>query len=619
MNINKVLKYIKNDKVRKFELCFYKTENINNFEPNILLLSCSSGSWKIVEYIISVCSVELLNDIDENNATALMYAFLNDKYDIATMLLDFGFTNFSQRSKQGNIALQMINDIDKITHNILERILNPINIKKEQKIFKMYEPSELNLKNIGKSGGYGNIFYDESGKNIVKVTNGEKSKSTFIRELILLRMINKINPTLCLQINGFAINDMGEYMLILEDLHHSLADIFDLYSKININSKRNYFLAIYRSLISSVDKLHNIGIIHRDLKPDNIMVDVNGHIRIIDLGLANFVGVKGIINTKREFSGTNAYIPPDSNVTNSLYNNYDKYLISSNNRNYSSDIFSIGVIIMNSITHRNLALYFSNDEIFTYEHNIYHTRINMIKITEEIKYNIECVSPHLMDLLKHMFNTNSLIRYTAKDVLNHKIFNENIPNILNLDINRPISKIEPSLFTLDDIRFQRGEIRYGKEIYNFYLDCNIPKCKDVDNVKFMKYDNLNKKYDFDIIFNTNIILSSFETDTQKLMEILYSKVSSIEVISYKNFYSFIETNIVNYTPISIVSVIEYYVLMLQYEDYCSSTIELFKQCAYDKIYRFSISQRDEDVTVERLLKSLILDISDTKDIIMPFF
>lgn len=35
-----------------------------------------------------------------------------------------------------------------------------------------------------------------------------------------------------------------------------------------------------------LDVLHNKGYIYRDLKPENIMLDEEGHIVLIDLGLA---------------------------------------------------------------------------------------------------------------------------------------------------------------------------------------------------------------------------------------------------------------------------------------------------------------------------------------------
>lgn len=57
-----------------------------------------------------------------------------------------------------------------------------------------------------------------------------------------------------------------------------------------------------------VSYLHSNGIIYRDLKPDNILFDMEGHIRIVDLGFAKQLGSTGLTNT---FCGTPSYLAPE--------------------------------------------------------------------------------------------------------------------------------------------------------------------------------------------------------------------------------------------------------------------------------------------------------------------
>lgn len=55
--------------------------------------------------------------------------------------------------------------------------------------------------------------------------------------------------------------------------------------------------------------LHSKGIIYRDIKPENIILDNDGHIKLIDFGLAkDNLTEQSLTNT---FCGTNEYIPPE--------------------------------------------------------------------------------------------------------------------------------------------------------------------------------------------------------------------------------------------------------------------------------------------------------------------
>jgi serine/threonine protein kinase len=43
---------------------------------------------------------------------------------------------------------------------------------------------------------------------------------------------------------------------------------------------------IMAQIVSAVGHIHKLGFAHRDLKPDNILIDLSGYIKLIDLGLA---------------------------------------------------------------------------------------------------------------------------------------------------------------------------------------------------------------------------------------------------------------------------------------------------------------------------------------------
>uniref|UniRef100_A0A7S1KPP5 non-specific serine/threonine protein kinase n=1 Tax=Percolomonas cosmopolitus TaxID=63605 RepID=A0A7S1KPP5_9EUKA len=45
-------------------------------------------------------------------------------------------------------------------------------------------------------------------------------------------------------------------------------------------------------LILAIEEIHKLGYVHRDLKPDNILLDLQGHIRLTDFGLCKLLQVK---------------------------------------------------------------------------------------------------------------------------------------------------------------------------------------------------------------------------------------------------------------------------------------------------------------------------------------
>ena len=103
------------------------------------------------------------------------------------------------------------------------------------------------------------------------------------------------------------------------------------------------FLDVMTPLADALIAAHARGITHRDLKPANVMVTDDGRVKVLDFGLAKFVGTGGDLEETRLTQGglivgTFPYMSPEQ--------------VEGKPVDHRSDIFSLGVVMYEAVTGR---------------------------------------------------------------------------------------------------------------------------------------------------------------------------------------------------------------------------------------------------------------------------
>ncbi|KAM3915693.1 protein kinase C theta type-like [Leptodactylus fuscus] len=167
--------------------------------------------------------------------------------------------------------------------------------------------SRLTIHQVLGRGSFGKVVLASlPGRNTfvaVKVIANKQPHRIALRERQILQK-TRDSPFIC-HLNA-AHQSQDGYFFITEYLSGgSLEDLIGMCGSLNTDNVRFYTAEISCGL----QFLHGHTIIHRDLKPGNIMLDGNGHIRIIDLGIAR----DGVTSSRkiRGLAGTRRYMAPE--------------------------------------------------------------------------------------------------------------------------------------------------------------------------------------------------------------------------------------------------------------------------------------------------------------------
>lgn len=190
-------------------------------------------------------------------------------------------------------------------------------------------------KKIG-AGGMGEVFLAEDTRLNRKValkflpaefTFDPNVKTRFIREAQAAAALNHPNIITVYEVAEF----QNRIFLAMEYVEgESLKDV--LAEK---ECRLSEIIDIAMQICQGLAKAHQAGIVHRDIKPQNILIDLDGRVRIVDFGLAKLKGDVKITQAGSTL-GTVSYMSPEQAKGEEV--------------DRRSDVFSLGVMLYEMIT-----------------------------------------------------------------------------------------------------------------------------------------------------------------------------------------------------------------------------------------------------------------------------
>lgn len=162
------------------------------------------------------------------------------------------------------------------------------------------------------------------------ISSDQKTLERFHNELKLARKIAHRNVGKMYEL----MEEKGSYFITMEYIPGE--DLRSFVRRARQLTVRTAVL-IGKEIGEGLAEAHRLGVVHRDLKPSNIIIDREGHARIMDFGIARSLESKGITGAGM-IIGTPEYMSPEQAEGQEV--------------DQRSDIYSLGVMLFEMLTGR---------------------------------------------------------------------------------------------------------------------------------------------------------------------------------------------------------------------------------------------------------------------------
>lgn len=189
------------------------------------------------------------------------------------------------------------------------------------------------IKKIG-SGGMGDVYLAERSDHeynkqvAIKMVRAQFIDDSFNSWLRNERQILATleHPNICRLLDG-STDSSGKPYLVMEYVHGSPIDIFCKNEKKPLKATLELFL----TLCNAVSHAHQNLIVHRDIKPGNILISADGHLKLMDFGIAQPLNKELNQSKETHYARTTKYASPEQNKGKQV--------------GIQGDIYSLGIVL----------------------------------------------------------------------------------------------------------------------------------------------------------------------------------------------------------------------------------------------------------------------------------
>lgn len=193
------------------------------------------------------------------------------------------------------------------------------------------------------AGGMGEVFLGEQHEPLERpvavklVRVGLQFDQVLARFKAERQVLARMNHPCIAQVYDAGALDNGQPYVVMEYIDGEPLDDYCASREPDLDER----LALFTKIADGVQHAHQRGVIHRDLKPSNVLVDKNGHPKIIDFGIARLIEDANAdvrLTQMDQALGTPQYMSPEQAAFR--HGEVDT----------RSDVFALGVLLFEMLT-----------------------------------------------------------------------------------------------------------------------------------------------------------------------------------------------------------------------------------------------------------------------------